>query len=77
MLFLADALVRSSPAVQRAVQETVNAVRRQGHECVEFVVPDFIESLRIFLGLISADKFKMLFSHLGPDPKASHIYLQA
>ncbi|KAG8858225.1 hypothetical protein FRB96_005354 [Tulasnella sp. 330] len=73
--YRSDALVRSSPAVQRAVQETVDALRKQGHKCVEFVIPDFIESLRIFLGLISADKFKMLFSHLDSDPKDASLLL--
>ncbi|KAG9004319.1 hypothetical protein FRB94_006798 [Tulasnella sp. JGI-2019a] len=73
--YRSDALVRASPAVQRAVQETVDALRRQGHECVEFVVPDFIESTRIFLGLISADKFGMLFAHLGKDPKDPSLLL--
>ncbi|KAG8982635.1 hypothetical protein FRB93_007949 [Tulasnella sp. JGI-2019a] len=73
--YKSDALVRASPAVQRAVQETVDALRRQGHECVEFAVPDMIEAIRIFLGLISADKFKMMFAHLGKDPKDASLLM--
>ncbi|KAG8878215.1 hypothetical protein FRB98_006316 [Tulasnella sp. 332] len=73
--YKSDALVRASPAVQRAVQETVEALRRQGHECVEFVVPDMIEAIRIFLGLISAEKFKMMFAHLGQDPKDASLLM--
>lgn len=30
-------MVQSSPANVRAVQETIDALRSQGHECVEFV----------------------------------------
>ncbi len=34
--FLADGYVKASPANQRAVLEAVEALRRAGHECVEF-----------------------------------------
>ena len=37
ILHTKDTMVRSSPANVRAVQETINALRSQGHECVEFV----------------------------------------
>jgi len=37
--YLTDGLVKDSPACQRAVLETVTALRREGHECVEFSVP--------------------------------------
>ncbi|KAG9001537.1 hypothetical protein FRB94_004688 [Tulasnella sp. JGI-2019a] len=67
--YKSDALVRASPAVQRAVQETVDVLRKQGHECVEFVVPDMIEGFGIMMGLVSADKFKMMFSHMDKDPR--------
>ncbi|KAG8852243.1 hypothetical protein FRB96_008889 [Tulasnella sp. 330] len=75
--YKSDALVRASPAVQRAVQETVDALRKQGHECVEFVVPDMMEAIKIFMGLISADKFKMMFSHLGKDPRDPSLLMAA
>lgn len=35
----ADNYVKPSPANQRAVLETVEALRRAGHECIEFAVP--------------------------------------
>ncbi|EKM49959.1 uncharacterized protein PHACADRAFT_264416 [Phanerochaete carnosa HHB-10118-sp] len=38
--YVNDGLIKSSPASQRAVLETVEALRREGHECVEFAVPD-------------------------------------
>lgn len=37
---ISDGFVKSSPAAARAVQETVEALRRAGHECVEFAPPD-------------------------------------
>jgi amidase len=35
-----DHYVKASPACKRAVLETVEALRKQGHECVEFDLPD-------------------------------------
>ena len=37
--YLMDGLVKASPACKRAVLETVGALRREGHDCVEFDVP--------------------------------------
>jgi Asp-tRNA(Asn)/Glu-tRNA(Gln) amidotransferase A subunit family amidase len=37
--YLMDGLVKTSPPCKRAVLETVEALRREGHECVEFAVP--------------------------------------
>lgn len=37
--YLMDGLVKASPACKRAVLETVETLRREGHECVEFDVP--------------------------------------
>jgi len=34
-----DGFVKASPACKRAVLETVEALRRQGHECVEIEIP--------------------------------------
>ena len=35
-----DGTVKGSPACHRAVLETVEALRKAGHECVEIVPPD-------------------------------------
>lgn len=35
-----DGICRSSPACERAVLETVAALRKEGHEVVEFVPPN-------------------------------------
>lgn len=87
MPFPLDGYIKASPACARAVLETVEALRKEGHECVEFDVPggkSFFSPLRfyrmidtrhtgcrafyIFLGLTSADGYKKMTSHLGPDP---------
>jgi len=34
-----DGYAKASPACARAVLETVEALRKEGHECVEFDVP--------------------------------------
>ncbi|KAG8861472.1 hypothetical protein FRB96_002921 [Tulasnella sp. 330] len=73
--FKSDPLMRASPVVQRAVQESVDALRKQGHDCVEFVVPDMLEMARIFVALTSADKHQTLLSHIGPDDKDSALFL--
>ena len=70
-----DSIIRSCPGVERAVQETVDALTRQGHECVEIQVPDFLEAMRVFVALTSADKYETLTSHIGPDPKDPSLFL--
>lgn len=37
---ITDGFVKPSPASQRAVLETVAALTKQGHECIEFTPPD-------------------------------------
>jgi Asp-tRNA(Asn)/Glu-tRNA(Gln) amidotransferase A subunit family amidase len=82
-----DHYIKASPSCQRAVLETVDALRRAGHECVEFDLPaghfftphiskintypcDIVEvALKVFVGLTSADGYKTMLSHLGPDAK--------
>jgi Asp-tRNA(Asn)/Glu-tRNA(Gln) amidotransferase A subunit family amidase len=83
-----DHFIKASPACARAVLETVDALRKAGHDCVEFDFPggSFLSSLiktifnksfpattacDIFIGLTSADGFKTMLSHLGPDKKVS------
>ena len=37
--YLMDGLVKASPPCRRAVLETVEALRKEGHECIEFPIP--------------------------------------
>lgn len=43
-----DGFVKASPACQRGVKETIEALKRAGHECIEFEPPDRTFALFIF-----------------------------
>ncbi|EGO24971.1 hypothetical protein SERLADRAFT_370184 [Serpula lacrymans var. lacrymans S7.9] len=70
-----DGVVRASPANKRAVLETVDALRKQGHECIEFRTSLPLEVMKVFVGLATADGYERILSHLGPDPKESSMFL--
>ncbi|EIW83689.1 amidase signature enzyme [Coniophora puteana RWD-64-598 SS2] len=71
-----DGLATSSPACQRAVQETVDALQREGHECIEFdVKPLALEILRVFAGLATSDSYEKMLSHLHGDPQESSLFI--
>ncbi|KAG5353559.1 hypothetical protein C0989_005532 [Termitomyces sp. Mn162] len=73
--YTSDHFVKASPACQRAVLETVEALRKKGHECIEINVSfSAPEAFNIFVGLTSADGYKKMLSHLGPDPKVWNKY---
>ncbi|KAK8866117.1 hypothetical protein IAR55_001268 [Kwoniella newhampshirensis] len=63
-----DNCIKASPACVRAVEESVAAFRRAGHEVVKFEPPDVSEALKIFAGLTSADGYQTLLSNIGKDP---------
>ncbi|KAF8733457.1 hypothetical protein AX14_003820 [Amanita brunnescens Koide BX004] len=73
--FTSDGFVKASPACQRAVLEAVDALRRQGHECIEVEIPAANRAFEIFVGLSSSDGYKTMLSHLGPDPKEKALFL--
>ncbi|KIY44165.1 amidase [Fistulina hepatica ATCC 64428] len=73
--YTSDRFIKASPACQRAVLEVVEAMRNQGHECVEFEVPDATRAVAIFLALTSADRFDKLLSHLGPDKQEDALFM--
>ncbi|KAK4056794.1 hypothetical protein OIO90_002043 [Microbotryomycetes sp. JL221] len=73
--YLTDGFVRSSPACERAVLETVEALRKQGHECIEFTPPDAVLGLEIFVAVTSADGYKTLLSGAGRDPIEASMWL--
>lgn len=51
--------------------ESVEALRRAGHECVEFKPIHGGRILEVFAGLSSADGYKTLLSHIQDDPTVS------
>ncbi|KAF8639100.1 hypothetical protein AX17_001743 [Amanita inopinata Kibby_2008] len=73
--YTSDGFVKASPACQRAVLETVEALRSQGHECIEVEIPDATRAFEIFVGLTSSDGYRTMLSHLGPDPKEKALFL--
>ncbi|KAI9440853.1 amidase [Lactarius indigo] len=73
--YLNDVVVKGSPACQRAVLETVQALRAAGHECIEIDSPDSIQALLLFGGLTSADGYETMMSHLGPDKREPALFV--
>ncbi|KAG2359187.1 amidase signature domain-containing protein [Suillus spraguei] len=73
--YLSDGMMESSPACKRAVLETVSALRKQGHECIEFTSPLNASAMEVFLGLASSDGYKKMLSHLDSDPMEDSLFL--
>ncbi|KAK9479051.1 amidase signature domain-containing protein [Lipomyces japonicus] len=60
-----DGIITPSPACARALQLTIDALKKQGHEIVEFSPPSPLEGLRIATQLIVADAGDMALSQIG------------
>ncbi|KIJ14359.1 hypothetical protein PAXINDRAFT_169765 [Paxillus involutus ATCC 200175] len=73
--YFSDQIVRSSPANIRAVQKTIDALRLQGHECIEFFPSLSKEAMSTFVGLATADGYKRMLSTLESDPRESSLFL--
>ncbi|KZV71564.1 amidase signature enzyme [Peniophora sp. CONT] len=74
--YTSDDFIKASPVCKRAVLETVEALRLEGHECVEFKLPKpGYRALSLFTAITSADGYEGLLRHLGPDPKESAMFL--
>ncbi|PPQ65493.1 hypothetical protein CVT26_000133 [Gymnopilus dilepis] len=73
--YLSDNYIKASPACRRAVLETVEALQAAGHECVEFELPDPTIPYHLFPAITSADGYKTMLSHLGPDKKENALFL--
>ncbi|KAF5316046.1 hypothetical protein D9619_006208 [Psilocybe cf. subviscida] len=73
--YTSDNFIKASPACKRAVVETVEALRKAGHECVEFEIPDSYIPFNLFAGITSSDGYKTMLSHLGPDKKENALWL--
>ena len=74
-----------SPACQRAVLETVDALRKAGHECIEFNPamgvccasswnidthpPLAVDIMVLFVSLASSDGYQSLLQYLLGDPR--------
>ncbi|KAF8120361.1 amidase signature domain-containing protein [Boletus edulis] len=73
--YVSDTMVHISPANVRAVQETIDALRSQGHECVEFSPSLSKEAMSTFVALATADGYKRMLSTIKPDPKETSLFL--
>ena len=89
--YLMDGLVKASPVCKRAVLQTVEALRREGHECIEFAVPSrtylptilagLTESAKaarcteIFAALTSSDGYYACRREIGSDPVVSGVWV--
>jgi len=66
--YLDDGVTISSPPVKRAILETVNALQRQGHQCIQIVPPNVIEAARIFVATTSNNGYQELRNPIKHDP---------
>ncbi|KAN0092624.1 Amidase signature domain containing protein [Tylopilus felleus] len=73
--YSSDGLVQFSPANVRAVQETINALRLQGHECVEFSPSLSKEAMSTFVALTTSDGYKRMLSTIESDPTEPSLFL--
>jgi len=77
--YLTDGVTHASPAVQRAVQTTVDALRADGHELVLLDANeiDMIGSMEVFVGLTSCDGYRGMLAHVkkGGEPVIKELFL--
>nr|VWO94634.1 Calmodulin (CaM) [Ganoderma boninense] len=66
--YLSDGYVKASPANRRAVLEAVEALRKAGHECVEFRFPQAAEAVELYMSITTADGLKTVQEPMKGDP---------
>lgn len=67
-MYTDNGLFQVSPAIRRAVEEAAEILRKHGAIVESWTPPDAAESVRIFVGLRSADGFAGYRRLLGDDP---------
>ncbi|SCV68322.1 BQ2448_443 [Microbotryum intermedium] len=70
-----DGVVRTSPACARALQMSVDALRKKGHEVIEIRAIDVIRAVELFLALTSAGNYETLLGSLRGDPTEGFMWL--
>ncbi|KAI8456482.1 amidase signature domain-containing protein [Phakopsora pachyrhizi] len=75
--FTSDTIFTVSKPCERAVLETVEALKSSGYDCVEIDVNrlDILEGAIIFVGLSSGDGYQSLLSNLGNDIMELSLFL--
>lgn len=71
--YITNDCIHTSPACQRAVLETVDALKKSGVEVVEFKTPPMSEVAKLFVALSSADGYKQRMNFLGSDPMEKNV----
>ncbi|OZJ06556.1 hypothetical protein BZG36_00540 [Bifiguratus adelaidae] len=64
-----DGLIHCSPACVRAVEMTVEALRKAGHDVVEFQVPDILHAYITGTKLIVGDSGQTVYENVSKDKK--------
>lgn len=59
-----DGMIRPSPACTRALKMVADAFAKQGHEVVDFEIPDPVEALKVGSQLLNADAGKVALTDL-------------
>jgi len=52
-----DGVTISSPPVKRAILQTAEALKSQGHEVIPVLPPNALEAVRIFVGLTACEGY--------------------
>ncbi|QRV89004.1 amidase [Ceratobasidium sp. AG-Ba] len=73
--FKSDRFIRASPPCQRAVEESIAALRREGHECLEINPPDVADLLKLFVEHTAADGYETMMSNLQSDKQEPALFL--
>lgn len=73
--YTSDRIIKASPACARTVLETVEALRKAGHECVEVEPYEAPRGFKAFVALTSGDGYETLTSHIAPDPQEESLFL--
>src|SRR5271169_4699650 len=70
-----DGVTIASPPVYRAIMQTVQALKSQGHEIVLVTPPNVIEAVRVFIALTSDESYPTpplsLFTNVNPSPQGT------
>ncbi|KAJ7881391.1 amidase signature domain-containing protein [Mycena leptocephala] len=66
--YTSDGIMKASPACIRAMEQTIDALKLAGHECIELDQHLTPEILKLYLVLTSADGYKTLLREKGSDP---------
>ncbi|KAJ7646909.1 amidase signature domain-containing protein, partial [Roridomyces roridus] len=74
--YASDGVIKASPACIRAVHETVGALERQGHECIELNQDLTADIFNTYIQLTSADGYRTLLKDIGSnEPLDPSLYL--